>query len=535
MGGAIAVGARARGLGKHQARNFTACFLLVALLSLAPLFAVALPPLHDYPFHLARADILASLNASSFLRTHYELGSFLLPNVGMDVVLLPLAHLFPILVAGRILLGLILLLMLTGTVALHAALHRRLSIWPLLAGFVLYNWIFLYGFLSYMLGVGLMLWAVAGWVALRERAVGWRLAWAGVLAIMLLFCHLVALGLFGIVVAGMELQRAMRSLRTNRGPALCDLALAAAPFVLALAVFIAVSPAIGEARRPMAYHGGMGWKPLVAYRSLFTTIAWLDVLTLFPLLAGLAWALWRRKLRLVFPMALPLGLLALTFAAMPFYLFGSEYGDARLPVAILLVAIASTSVTGLSRRAGWLLGLGALALLSVRSAAIARDWVSASARIAPFTEAFRLVPDGATLYAATTARSPSIDYRDEAGLAFWHPPLKHIVSLASLGRDVFVPSTWSDPFKQPMRVVASLGPVKKFHGEDPIRTPGAAELDAMVARIAGFRKSLAPLSGKVPPPADHLLLLYPDRFQGALPSGSEIVARGADFVLLRLR
>jgi hypothetical protein len=306
------------------------------------------------------------------------------------------------------------------------------------------------------------------------------------------------------------------------------------PFVLALAIFIAVSPTAGEAQQPMAYHGGLAWKPLVAYRSLFTTIAWLDILTLSPLLAGLALALWRRRLRLAFPMAVPLCLLVLTFVVIPFYIFGSESGDTRLPIAILLVAIASTSVAGLSRRTTWLFGLGALALLSVRSVAIARDWVGASARIVPFTDAFRLLPDGATLYAATTARSPMIDYRDAAGLAFWHPPLKHIASLASLGRDVFVPSTWADPYKQPMHVVAALEPVKEFHDEDPIRTPGAAELNAMVGRIGEFHALVASRSGMARHPPDYLLLLYPDRFQGDLPLGSVAVARGADFVLLRL-
>ncbi len=505
----------------------------VLLLALIPLFAVAVPPLHDYPFHLARADILASLPGSAFLRAHYEQGSFLLPNVGMDVVMAPLARYLPILVAGRVFLGLVLAVMLSGTVALHFALHRRLSAWPLLAGFFLYNWIFLYGFLNYLLGIGLMLWAVAGWVLLRERHVAWRLAWGGAMAVVLLFCHLVAVGLFAIVVAGMELQRAFRTRRTDPMAAVRGLAVSALPFVFVLAVFAAVSPAAGEARQAMAYHGGLGWKPLVAYRSLLTTIGWLDVVTLVPVLAVVVFAAWRRRLRVAFPMALPLGLLVATFVAMPFYIFGAEQADTRLPIAILLVAIASTRIVGIGRRESWLVGLGALVLLAVRSAAITAAWISADARLATMTNAFRLVPDGATLYAATAAPYPSIDYGDAAGLALWQPPLKHAVSLTSLGHAVFVPATWSDPFQQPMRVVAAVAPIKRFQGANPFKTPTATDLNAMVAGIGALRSPL-PSNGAGIPPPDYLLLLYPERFQGDLPAGSRTVARGSDFVLLRL-
>ena len=143
-------------------------FLLVLLIALTPLFVAVIPPIHDYPFHLARMEILASLPHSPFLRAHYEVGSYFLPNVGMDVAMMPLYHLFPIVTAGRVFLGLTLALILSGTVALHAAIHRRVSVWPLLAAFFLYNWIFLFGFLNYILGIGLALWAAAVWMSPTE-------------------------------------------------------------------------------------------------------------------------------------------------------------------------------------------------------------------------------------------------------------------------------------------------------------------------------------------------------------------------------
>jgi hypothetical protein len=509
--------------------RFAIAFSTALLVALIPILNCTVPPIHDYPFHLARADILASLDSSEFLQAHYIVGSFFLPNVGMDVAMIPLTRTLPILVAGRVFLATVLLVMLGGTVALHASLHRRLSLWPLLAAFFLYNWIFIYGFLNYLLGVGLMLWATAGWIALHRRPVVWRLAWATVMALVLLACHLEALGLFAVVIGGMELQRGFRMARTSPAAAVRDVALAALPFIIALAAFVLLSPTAGQVKEVMGYHGGRAWKPMVFYRTLLNPAEWSDLSMLSPLAIGLAWALWRRRLHIARPMVTALVLLVVTFAVMPFYLFGSQFGDARLPIAILLVAIAATAVTGVSRRTRLVVGLCALALLTVRSVAIASDWAASDRRIAAFTEAFRLLPDGTTLYATTAGPYPTIDYRDAAGLALWHPPLKHVVSLASLGRPIFVASTWADPYKQPMGVVVAMAPIKEFQQDNPLQTPTVAELDAVIARIHELHGAAAPMS-----PPDCLLLINPDRFQGALPANTPIIARGADFVLLRL-
>ena len=99
---------------------------------------------------------------------------------------------------------------------------------------------------------------------------------------------------------------------------------------------------------------------------------------------------------------------------------------------------------------------------------------------------------------------------------------------------MFVPSTWSIRTTQPLRVTRELEPVKVFHGEVPIKTPAAADLDAMVARIQELRPAIAAKSGSSPPPPDYLLLLYPERFLGALPRGAEKIAGNADFLLMRL-
>ncbi len=479
------------------------------LLLLLPLLMVSIPPLHDYPFHLARTAILAGMGDQ-----YYVAISFLLPNVGMDVVMLGLARLLPIEVAGRVFLCLVLALGLSGTVALHRALHGGRGLWPLAAGFALYNFVFFLGFLNYLLGMGLALWAAAFWV--WARPVGLRLAGGTVAAVGLLFCHLSALGVFALVVAGVELHRAWGS------RSLGVLLASAGPFAVAGAALVLLSPAAGEAGQPLFWQAGWSWKPVMAVRMLMTPIPWLDAATLLPPAGFVALALWRGWLRLAPAMGVALGLLGVAYLAMPFGIFGSEWGDARLPPAILCVAIAGMRLD-LPGRLVRPVVLAAVLLLAGRMGAIAAVWREDAARIEVVRAALERVPEGATLWVATAGPFPRVRERDAGQLARWHPPMKHLVSLAGLQRPVFVPATWADPFQQPMRVAPAFAAAKALQGDNPVLVPDAAALGAFVGRIGA-------LGGR----GDHLLLLSPALLTGELPAGVGVLAADAEFLLLRL-
>ena len=72
---------------------------------------------------------------------------------------------------------------------------------------MLYNFVFLVGLMNYIFGVGVALWALAGWVAVRERAWPLRFALSTASVLLLFFCHLSALGIYGIGVLSFELLR----------------------------------------------------------------------------------------------------------------------------------------------------------------------------------------------------------------------------------------------------------------------------------------------------------------------------------------
>jgi hypothetical protein len=75
-------------------RYLAICGLLL-FVSSAPVLVGTHPPLTDYPFYIARVFILSELDANPFVAEHYARSSFLIPNIGAELILVPLSALLP--------------------------------------------------------------------------------------------------------------------------------------------------------------------------------------------------------------------------------------------------------------------------------------------------------------------------------------------------------------------------------------------------------------------------------------------------------
>src|ERR1700683_221483 len=94
------------------------CVLVVlCLVLLAPLTIADVPPLLDYPNHLARLFALASLPADPVLARFYESRWGIIPNRALDLTVPPLLRMFPVHLVGRAVVGLIVVLPVLGAVA----------------------------------------------------------------------------------------------------------------------------------------------------------------------------------------------------------------------------------------------------------------------------------------------------------------------------------------------------------------------------------------------------------------------------------
>src|SRR5579864_3872613 len=79
-----------------------AALTLVCAALLVPLMLVDVPPLLDYPNHLARAYLLAFGSGDPFLSHMYAAHWAIIPNLATDLILPPLLLILPVHFVGRI-------------------------------------------------------------------------------------------------------------------------------------------------------------------------------------------------------------------------------------------------------------------------------------------------------------------------------------------------------------------------------------------------------------------------------------------------
>ncbi len=178
----------------------------LCLLLLAPLLLTDVPPLLDYPNHLARAFVLAFGSKDAVLSRMYEPHWQVIPNLAIDLVLPPLLRVFPVHIAGRMVIGLALLLPVLGTLAYSRATFGTWRLWPLCSGLIAYNAVLLLGFLNFLISVGLALLTAAFWARFGDRRpVRAGLACAAACAITFL-AHLGGVLLLLVLIAAQEIE-----------------------------------------------------------------------------------------------------------------------------------------------------------------------------------------------------------------------------------------------------------------------------------------------------------------------------------------
>jgi hypothetical protein len=423
-------------------------------LTLSPLLWATVPPLVDYPNHLARMWILAQNGALPELASNYSVAWRLLPNLGMDLVVPALAQIMPVEIAGRLFIALTLLTLVGGTMALHRALHGRAGYWPLAALLFLYNAALFWGFLNCLLGIGLFLFAFSGWIASRHWRAARRIAVFTVVASALLIVHLFAFCLYALAVGSYEFGRWLtggdRSLRSFL--ALCSDGLQFIPGLLlwkaSLANFeVASYIAYGDlAAKAYALQAPFAFGP---------TAIPLDRVMLIFSLAFLVVAIIGQSIKLSREMRLPLIAMVAAAAAMPTWLSSSWLSDIRLPVVLPFVLIAAMRVdSSRFRTVGWFAAV-AVILLGVRVWAISETWRDADQQFAEFRVASRAIAPGARLL--IVGDDPT-NGRPVPGV----PPVlavqreeifSHMAALAVIDRAAFIPSlfTGSNPVRPTAR------------------------------------------------------------------------------------
>ncbi|MBV8505405.1 MAG: hypothetical protein JOZ11_06310 [Alphaproteobacteria bacterium] len=408
-------------------------YTLLMLLAAVPLFSTVLPPLFDYPNHLARMHLLSE-GGNQFYAVHWEP----LPNLAQDLIVPPLARLMPLDIASKLFLVAIFGLITGGTIWLNRAATGAWRMWPMLAFLLLYNRIFLWGFLNYLFGIGVALAGAALWLALEGERWWLRTLASSLVAIACYLSHIAAFGVYVLVIIGVELSPAWSELRADRWPALARrTAVAGAQFVIPAALVIDYwHPAAAGGISYAAF-----WRKADLLFSVFDNYDRAFDIVCFALFLGLiGWLAGTRRLRLAPRLAGAAGLVFAAYLLLPSQIYGGSGADHRLPVAMFLLVIASSAAKFPNRRTAAAVGVVAAVLLVARMALIEYVWLRSDRIYSADLTGIDMLPRGAKLAVAYPA----------SAVNFAPIPKVHLAVLAVARREAFVPTLFANKGQQPI-------------------------------------------------------------------------------------
>ena len=421
---------------------------------LAPLALVDVPPLLDYPNHLARAVVLAFGGTDPILSRMYAAHWAIIPNLGTDLVLPPLLHALPVHLAGRLVIGCITLLPVVGTIAYSRATFGTRSAWPLASGLVAYNATLLLGFLNFVAAIGGALLLAAVWIAYRDRAPFRTMPLSIIGIAALFFCHLMGVVFCFALITGHELEwiwirRTDGAAVLGRIASLVPLAVVPAGLYLLspLAPMAAdiVFPSLGEKARQLIF-------PFVNY------LMPLDIITACAVGAFILACFVTGRYRITSASAVALLLVAALYLVTPSDFKGTFHFDLRFVIMLAFLLFGGVLPAGLSRAATYGVWTGFVLLFIARMSVVAFAWHEYRHDVAELRSVIAQVPPGARVYLAAVSPQEAPDYWRNGPLARrlsnGMRTDVHLPALLLIERRAYWPFLFDNPSQQPVETVS---------------------------------------------------------------------------------
>ena len=449
-----------------------------------PITQSVMPPLTDYPNHLARAYIAQHIDYNVALQSFYAFEWRALTNIGFDIgmyLLYPLLD--DIYLAGQTLNALYIALLISGAMVLHRTWSGHWSYTPLLVSLVAYNGCFLAGFISFCLGVALTLWAASGWFALRGHSMWLRLAYGTTACLALYLCHLFAFGTFGLLVGCAAVQRVAESLRASQKPnvsqrrdALAVLGCTLCMAIPTVSLHYVTSPPLSASESvhyQWAHLEFLSWP-------VFSPLLFAQLLGLLLVVGIGVVVLLHSAYRVIEHSQLMLCVLLGLWLVCPSTLWDTHYVQVRFLIilAVVLPIVWTPPLELATKTRGWSLVLGGVAVLS-STFTHAAHWRRYDAVSAEMLEIASQLPNGSTvehIWKTPYEETREEGTRESPNRSPFHldatfqviPPSTHVSSVAAIERHAFVPTLFTHPKKQLLRAQTALAPLDRMQST-PLR------------------------------------------------------------------
>jgi len=426
----------------------------------------------------------------------------------MDFVVPWLARWISLDLAARIFLGACVVLTLASVAFLHRTVFNQWSSHSLLAAFFVYHGSMLAGLANFSLGIGLVPAALAVWIRMQRANTAWRILVGCVMTLLLFFCHLVAIGAYGLLILGHTLAYVRDHWdRRDRLTAITkEFAVAGMTGLLPLMLFLRLVLDSGEASAPAEItYGNIAWKLKALLSPLANYSLPLDLVT-FILLTALALISWLCGWLVADRRMLPgLVLLGAAFILAPKALWTGGVFDQRLAILLALMLVASTRFKSSEKSFVPILPAMLALLFLLRMGVLTSAWLDHRADLAEMHRAIDLVAEGGRILVVQPEKNTGQRLAPPRHRVFHHAvQLVSLPALAVIEKSAFVSTLYALPGQQPLFLNP---PFDRLGGRGHVDMPTLNEL-SLAYELSETGKEAKRQIQNWPSDFDYIVLIY---------------------------
>jgi hypothetical protein len=347
-----------------EGRPFVAAMILLAFI---PLAYPAIPPLVDIGGHMGRYKVAADLAHNPILQQWFSFRWLPIGNLGVDLLVVPLAKLVGVELATKLVVMSIPPLTVAGMLWVAREVHNRLPPTVAFALPLAFGHPFMFGFINFALSMALALLAFGLWLRLGRLGKSRLRALLFVpISFVVYFAHTFGWGMLGLLCFSAEAVR-----QHDRGHSWWMSILRAAYHAMAMALPLLLIVLWRTEATGGLTHRWFDWDFKWEYLLRMFRDRWevYDIASAAVVLAVPFFALVHPRLTLSRNLAFSGLILAATYVLLPRIVFGSAYADMRLvpfAAAIFVLAVRFKKETHFPL-AGWL-AVAAVGFMLVRLA-----------------------------------------------------------------------------------------------------------------------------------------------------------------------
>ncbi len=406
----------------------------VALASALPLLWPDIPPLVDLPGHMARYRVQLDGGATPWFDDWYHFDWSLIGNLGVDLLIVPMAWLFGLELGVKLIILSIPPLTALGLLWIAREVHGRVPPTAFWALPLAYGFPFHFGFVNFALSMAFALLAFALWLRLaRTGHIRLRAIIFVPISVVVWITHTFGWGVLGVLAFSAEL---FRQHDKGHNFAVAWVRAGVACLVLALPLALMVIWRSGS------HVGGQtadwfNWQAKYQWMTMVLRDRWklFDIASFVSLIAVLVVGLRNPAIEYSRNLAMSALFLLAVYVLLPRIVFGSAYADMRLaPFVIAIALIALRPRANLTPRMTQLFLIASLAFFVVRTASTTISFWLYDRDYDRELAALDHVPVGARLVSFTSGSC----------FVIWKMHrLEHLPALALVRRSAYTNDQWS--------------------------------------------------------------------------------------------